>query len=101
MSTDMDFAELEAALLQHDPASMTQMTIIKKEPAFKSIVNILADEVIKEAAKPARHQLTHNNSITHKSRTRRSNLRHALADEKSKKLLENDEKTSPVTKANL
>ena len=59
----------------------------KREHIQKSIVNILADEVIKDAKSPAKHRVSNLSNMTKKTMTRRSNLRHALADEKSKKML--------------
>ena len=62
-------------------------------PVQKSIVNLIADDVIKEPVAPAKHKLQGLSHITKKTAMRRSNMRHALADEKSKKLLANDSKT--------
>ena len=93
MSTDFD------ELLEQSNTELKPRMMTKKEHVMKSIVNILADEVIKEPMEPAKHRRT--NHITSKTLTRRSNLRHALAGEKSKKILENDERTSSLTKGNL
>jgi len=71
----------------------------KKEPLQKSIVNLIADEVIKEGAEPAKHRVSNMSQLTKKTQARHSNLRHALADEKQKKLLENE--SNPLTKTNL
>ena len=66
-------------------------SITKKEQVQKSIVNILADEVIKEPAEPSKHRTSGLSHMTKRGLPRRSNLKHALAvDEKSKKLLAND-----------
>ena len=71
-----------------------------KKPAIvqKSIVNILAEDVIKEPKEASVHRLSSLSHMTKKTLTRRSNLRHALADEKSKKLLQSN---NPLTQSNL
>lgn len=55
-----------------------------KEPAQKSIVNILAEELIKDPKSPQLKRVSNLSHMTKKTMPRRSNLRHALADEKSK-----------------
>ena len=80
---------------------MIHAMLTKKEAAKKSIVNILADEVIKEPKEPAKHRVSGLSHMNKRTLTRRSNLKHALADEKSKRLLENDQRTNPLTKSNL
>lgn len=79
MSTDYEEA--------NNNASELKSKMSKKEPVKKSIVNILADEVIKEPKEPSRHRVSGLSHMTKKTLTRRSNLKHALADEKSKKIL--------------
>ena len=94
MSTDYDELELAA------PSSAElkpKMTMAKQEPVQKSIVNILAEDVIKEPKEPPKNRVSTLSHMTKKTLTRRSNLRHALADEKSKRLLQNEQRTSPVT----
>ena len=99
MSTDYD--ELELA----GPSSAElkpKMTMTKQEPGVqKSIVNILAEDVIKDPKEPPKNRMSTLSHMTKKTLTRRSNLRHALADEKSKRLLQNEQRASPVTKSNL
>ena len=98
MSTDYD--ELELA----GPSSAElkpKMTMTKQEPVQKSIVNILAEDVIKEPKEPPKNRMSTLSHMTKKTLKRRSNLRHALADEKSKRLLQNEQRASPVTKSNL
>ena len=92
MSTDYDELELVAPSSAELKPKMT-----KQEPVQKSIVNILAEDVIKEPKEPPKNRMSTLSHMTKKTLTRRSNLRHALADEKSKRLLQNEQRTSPVT----
>ena len=95
MSTDYD-AELAGPSSAELKPKMT-----KQDTVQKSIVNILAEDVIKEPKEPRKNRVSTLSHMTKKTLTRRSNLRHALADEKSKRLLQNEQRTSPVTKSNL
>lgn len=78
MSTDYDETLGNSSLDNMKPK------MAKKEPFQKSIVNMLADEVIKDPQVPAKHRVSNLSHMTKKTLTRRSNLRHALADEKSR-----------------
>lgn len=87
-----------------DPISQ-RVTLYKqvkpKETLQKSIVNLNAEDVIKDAAEPGKHRNSGLSQMKKTTMTRRSNLRHALADEKSKQLLQNEQRASPLTKNNL
>ena len=103
MSTDFD--EQHPTVLAtggtSDPRSKAQL-VKQPVPVQKSILNLAAEEMIREAAEPPRHRLSNLSHITKKTLTRRSNLRHALADEKNKSILLNEQdKTSPLTQSNL
>ena len=77
----------EISMTLRDTGTQQASSLIKNQKPQKSIVNLKAEEVIKEAAEPAKHRAQVLSQMTKKTMTRRSNLRHALADEKQKKLL--------------
>ena len=81
-STDYDETVMGTSLIDLKPKMMT-----KKEPVKKSIVNMLAEEFIKEPKNPAKNRVSGLSHMTKKTLNRRSNLKQALADEKSRKLL--------------